>query len=250
MATPATPTPAAQKPMGTAARILDTFIAPTETFTDFKRSTSWWAAFLVLVVCGYVMIFAAANKVGWEQINENQMKLNPKAAERMEQMPPEQRARAVQLQTTVTKYASYGFPVFTLIAIVIVAAVLMGTFNFGFGAQVDFKAAIAIVTFGWLPGAIRSLLTALTLFLGANAENFNFQNPIGSNPGYYMGTESSRALVALLTNVDLFSIWIVVLMGLGFACVSKVKKGTAIGVVAAWYLLITLIGVGFTAAFS
>ena len=249
MATPATPMPEA-KPLGTAARILNTFIAPSETFTDLKRNTSWWAAFLVMVICGYVMVFAVANKVGWEQINENQMKQNPKAAERMEQMPADQRAKTMQLQIAITKYASYAWPVFALIFMLVVALVLMATFNFGLGAQIGFGTSLAVVAFAWLPGAVRSLLTALTLFLGANAENFNMQNPIGSNPGYYMGIDTSRAIVALASSVDVFSIWIIVLMGIGFSCVSKVKRGTAIGVVAGWYILITLVGAGFAAMFS
>jgi Yip1-like protein len=243
MATSAPPLPAADQPLGTFERIIDVFIAPTKTFTDLKRSSSWWAAFLVMAVLGYVLVFAAANKVGWEQIFENRMRMAPKQAEKMEQMPAEQRARVVQIQVAVLKYAAFAWPVILLIYIVIVAAVLMATFNFGFGAQVPFKTALAIAVFARLPNVIKGLLAALTLFLGANVENFTFENPLGSNPAYYVGSNTPLWQISLLSAFDVFAIWVIVLTGLGFACVSKVKKGTAIGVVAAWYILLTLIGV-------
>jgi hypothetical protein len=39
-------------------------------------------------------------------------------------------------------------------------------------------------------------------------------------------------------------------MGLGFACTSKVKRSTAIVMVAVWYLAYKLVGAGLAAAFS
>jgi hypothetical protein len=42
--------------------------------------------------------------------------------------------------------------------------------------------------------------------------------------------------------LDVFVIWSIVLMGIGFACNSKVKRSTAILIVAAWYVLYKLAG--------
>ncbi len=39
-------------------------------------------------------------------------------------------------------------------------------------------------------------------------------------------------------------------MGIGFSCNSKVKRSTAIAIVAGWYLLYKLVGAGLGAAFS
>lgn len=249
MAAAAPPLPS-EKPLSEAERIIDTFVAPSKTFTDLKRNSSWWAPFVVICVLGYVLVVAGQMKVGWEQIIENRIKLSPKQAEKFEQTPADQRARIMAIQVAVTKYASYAFPVFFLIYVVIVAAVLMATFNFGFGAQVPFGTALAICVFARLPGVIKGLLAALTLFLGANVENFTFENPLGSNPGYYMGSGTNPGVLALLNSLDVFTIWVCVLTGIGFACVSKVKKGTAIGVVFGWYILVTLIGAGIAFAFA
>jgi len=46
------------------------------------------------------------------------------------------------------------------------------------------------------------------------------------------------------------SIWSIVLMGIGFSCTSKVKRSTAITIVAVWFLIYKLIGASVAAAFS
>jgi hypothetical protein len=45
----------------------------------------------------------------------------------------------------------------------------------------------------------------------------------------------------MASSLDILVIWTIVLMGIGFACNSKVKRGTAIGIVAGWYLLWKLV---------
>jgi hypothetical protein len=46
------------------------------------------------------------------------------------------------------------------------------------------------------------------------------------------------------------TIWTIVLLGIGFASTSKVKRSTAITIVAAWYLVYKLTASGLAAAFS
>ena len=75
-ATPAAVEP--QQPLSESSRIINTFIAPSQTFTDLKRKSSWWVPYLLLAIMTVVVAFAASQKVGWEQLNENQLKLNPK----------------------------------------------------------------------------------------------------------------------------------------------------------------------------
>jgi hypothetical protein len=50
--------------------------------------------------------------------------------------------------------------------------------------------------------------------------------------------------------LDLITIWTIVLMGIGFACTSKVKRSTAIVIIAVWYLAFKLVGAGLAAALS
>ena len=49
MATAITPPPA-EAPMSEPARILNTFIAPTKTFSDLQRNANWWGPFALVVL--------------------------------------------------------------------------------------------------------------------------------------------------------------------------------------------------------
>ena len=58
---PVPPTP----PLSQGARIVDTFIAPTKTFTDIRRSASWWAPWILIGITAVVFGFAMGKQVGF-----------------------------------------------------------------------------------------------------------------------------------------------------------------------------------------
>jgi hypothetical protein len=243
-----------QPPLSQAQRIINTYIAPTKTFTDIRRNASWWAPWLLGAIVAYLLFFAVGTKVGWQQVTENQMKMNPRQEARLEQarqQSPEQYERQLQIGVAFTKGFSYASPVLGILFAAIFAGVLMATFNFGLGTAIPFKHAFAIVFYAFLPLTLRALLASITLFAGANTEGFNFSNPIGTNIAYYMSiADTPRWLYVLCSWLDLFTIWVYILLGIGFAVVGRIKKSTGIAVLAAWYVVVVLVITGLTAAFS
>jgi len=250
MGTNATSAPSAPPPLSTVERITNVFFAPSKTFTDLNRDNSWWPAWLLIAVFAFLFVFAVQKQVGWEQITKNEIAASQKAQDRMEKLNPEQRDQSIQVQSNIGKYISYCIPIFQLFIAAIVAAVLMATFNFGLGTEIKFNTALAIVFYGWIPGILKSVLVAISLFAGADPEGFNVNNPVATNLGYFINRADHPALAGLLSWFDIFTIWYIILFGIGFSCVSRVKRGTAIGVVAGWCALIALVGAGFRAIFS
>ena len=49
-------------------------------------------------------------------------------------------------------------------------------------------------------------------------------------------------------SVDIFTIWTLVLTGIGFSCITKVKRGTCMGVVFGWWVVVVLVGAGHCGA--
>src|SRR4030088_1461761 len=83
-------------PLSEGARIVNTFIAPSKTFTDLRRSASWWAPFLLMVVVSTAFVYTAGHKIGFRKIMENQMQAQPKQQARLEQLPADQRERQLE----------------------------------------------------------------------------------------------------------------------------------------------------------
>jgi hypothetical protein len=235
-----------QPALSEGARIINTFVAPSKTFADLNRKASWFVPFLLLAVMGLGMAFVMGDKVGWKQLNDNQMRTRPKQAAQMEQLPPDQRAQREAIGASITKYISYGIPVLQLIILAIVAGILLFSFNFGAGAQLKFNSVMAVVIYASLPTLIKTALAIVFLYAGVVApDTFLPQNPIGSNLGV-LATAGTPAY-ALLSAVDVFAIWTMVLTAIGITCISKVKKGTSFSIVFGWYILVTLIAAGFAA---
>jgi hypothetical protein len=240
----------APAPLSQGARILDTFIAPSKTFTDLRRSAAWWAPFLLMIVISTVFVYTAGQKIGFRKIMENQMQAQPKAQERLERLPAEQREQQLEQGAKVTQIISYVFPAITLIIWLIVTAALFATFKFAAGADVSFKVSLAIVIYAALPLMFKTLLALVSVVAGMSPDSFSFQNPVATNPGYFMSPAGNLFLYSVASAVDIFMIWTLALTAIGFTCVSKVKSGTAYAIVFGWWAAFTLLGAALGAAFS
>ncbi len=244
------PAPNTQAGLSEPARIINTFIAPSKTMADIRRNASWWAPLLLLAAFAILFTYSVDKKIGWEQVIQNEIAKNPKAQERMEQMPPEQREKGLQLQVTISRYSGYASPVIILITALVVAAVLLATFNFGFGAEVKFGQALAIVIYGWLVSIVGTILAIISMFAGADPEGFQIRNPVATNPAYFMNPTGNKFLYGVASMFDVIAIWMIFVMAVGFSENSKVKKGTAFAVIFVWFALIKLGGAAVAAVFS
>jgi hypothetical protein len=251
MPVPPTPTPAAEElPLSEPARVLNTFFAPSKTFTDLRRSASWWLPFLITAIVSTMFSYVVDQKVGFRKVIENQIRIQPKQADRIERLPADQRETVMRQQTTFWRVFSYAAPVVGLIFYLIIAAILFATFKFAASADIRFKTMFTLVIFAWLPMLFVYLLAIISLLAGVSSDGFMVQSPAATNLGGFMDPTSSPALYALLSSVDIFTFWSLSLMAIGVACISKVKRGTAFAVVFGWFALWVLIKVGLAAASS
>lgn len=237
------------EPLSQGARIINTFIAPSKTFTDLRRSASWWAPWLLISVFSIAFMVVVGNQIGFEQVSRTQISHSARA-DQFDKLPPDQQARQLHIAAMFTKYIGYAFPAIILLSFVILAAILMAAFNMGAGAEVRFGTALAIVTYSGLPGIIHATLGMISLFAGVDREGFSLQNPVATNPAYFMDPMGNKFLYGMASALDVFVTWSIVLMGIGFACNSKVKRSNAIIIIAVLYLVYKLATSGLAAAFS
>ncbi len=234
-------------PLSQGARIIDTFIAPAKTFTDIRRSAQWWAPWILIALSAVLMAYAMGKRIGFEQISKTTVE-HSKRADQFDKLPADQQAAQLRFTAKIMSVASYLSPFLLLLYCLIASVMLWLTFKLALGAQTTFGQAFAIVMYGWLPGTLGAILAAVSLFAGVNPEGFDINNPVGTNVAYYLDPETTgRFIRGIASSLDIFSIWTVVLIGIGFACTSKVKRSTAIIVVAVWYLLFKFAGAALNA---
>ena len=237
------PTPEAA-PLSQGERLVDTFIAPSETFTDLRRNAQWWLPFLLMTVAGWGLVYVSEQKIGVQKIVENELQARPKAEARYEQATPEQRQQQVKI-TGIIYYVA--IPVFTLVIWLVMAGLQFGTFKFGANADISYSKSLAVVVYAGLPMVLRHLLAIVSVLAGASADGFTLNNPVASNPAYFMNAADSPFWYFLASQMDIFLLWTLALTAIGFATTGKVKMGTSFAVVIGWWVVITLT---FAAIFS
>ena len=117
-------------------RVADTFAAPSKTFEDIKRGNrSWWLPLIIGALASYILFAAVAQKITIAQVVDNQIRMDPKAQERLANASPEQREMGTKFSVWITEGAFIGGPVIGIIGAAVVSLVLWGTINFGFGGR-------------------------------------------------------------------------------------------------------------------
>lgn len=232
------------------ARILNIFVAPSTTFTDLKRRATWWAPWLLVAIASLAPLLTLGHKVGYEELFR-QAVAHSSTAQQFEGQTAAQQQHTLELGATLIRIGYYLNPVFALIYALIIAGILIAIFNFGFRAQISFSRAMSIVIYSNLPWAIAGILALLSVIVSPNPGG-HAQNMLPSNPAYFLDpTTVSKFMYGFLTGVDVFAIWTICLMGIGFAVHSdsqKLSRGAAIATIGAlflvWKLTISALGLG------
>ncbi|MGA2754866.1 MAG: YIP1 family protein [Terracidiphilus sp.] len=231
-------------------RVADTFAAPSKTFEDIKRGNkSWWLPLIIGALFSYMLFGAIVQKIGMQQVVDNQVRMDPKAQERMAEANPQQREMGNKFAVGITEGVFIGGPVIAMGVVAVMSLVLMATINFGFGGRAKFSELFAVSYYAWLPEILRAILGTIVIYSGMAPESFNIKNFAPTNLGAFLDpVETNKALYTLATWLDAVTIWRLVLLGMGVAIVAGTKRSSGYIAVFGWWVLMLLIAVGWAAA--
>ena len=221
------------------ARIVGVFFSPDATFASIARRPDWVVPLVVLLVLSVVSGLIMAKRLDFaapaREAMEANKNLSTEDAERMERM-----------SASVGKVLSYAAPVFSVIIFALVAGVLLLAFRL-MGGEGTFKQAFSVTLYAWVPLLILGIVTLIVILARGTFDPMSAATLVKSNPAFLVDMKEQPALFSMLSALDLFTIWSIVLLSFGFAALSKLSvKGTAAIVVSLWIALI-LVRVGWTA---
>lgn len=222
-------------------RLVNVFAAPSKTFEDVKRSSGWWVPYLIAVVIGVLYAFALLHKIGLPALVDGVIRQSPALESRIASATPEVAARIHSSIEMQFKFLYLG-PVFSLLAGLAAAGVLLATANFGAGGKATYKEMLGVWFYGALPLAVFYLLVIAAVYGGVAGDNFNIKNPIGTNVGFYLtGADLPKTLMPLLSALDIFAIWTAVVLTIGVSTVAGIKRGGAAAIVFGWWIVFILL---------
>ncbi|HEU4417055.1 MAG TPA: YIP1 family protein, partial [Candidatus Angelobacter sp.] len=99
--------------------------------------------------------------------------------------------------------------------------------NFVLGAEVPFQRAMAVVFYSFVPLIISTVLLTISVLVSSDPNTIDFSaNPMPTNPAFFMDPTGNKFLYTIASSLDIFKIWLVILLGLGFATASSNRKPT------------------------
>jgi len=236
------------RPLSEFSRLSGVFFEPKKAFADIAERPRWIVPMLISVVLAFGFLYVFSTHIGWETYLHRIMDNNP----RMTQLPEEQRQQVFNTQLRIVPVASYvSVAILVPLYYVLGAAIIMGIAKSLMGVPIAFKQMFAIMCYGSLPRAVLSVLSIIVMFVTKNPENFDLNNPFFSNPGAFMDPEHSSAFLrSLAGSVDVFAIWVILLIatGLKVAGGRRISFGGSIFCVVLPYAMYVLIRAGLAAA--
>lgn len=207
---------------------IDIFYQPSQVF-ERRRDGQFGLALLLLVVISTILYFALRN--GLAPIMDAEMSKQIAAmAAKNQSIPAEQLASA---RSWMEKFAMFGTVIFIPIGVCI-TAVLLWLAGKLFDAKVAFAAAMMIVTYSQIPKIAEMVLSAIQgLFLEPEAITSRYSVTLGVARFLDQGT--NPILMTIVGGLDVFTIWVFVLLAIGLSVVARVPiKRAAMAAGAIW----------------
>ena len=216
-------------------RLVGVLVSPAKTFKSLSEKPTWLVALLVLMVLGLLVSVMRTGKIDWAEMTRESIEA------RGQELSEDQLEGIIDMQEKFGPAMMIGVSVLgTPIIFVLLAAVFMVVFKM-LGGEIDFGRSLSVFTHSLMPRAVMALLS-IPVVLGK--DEFGFEelrdgSLLASNLGFLAPQDAGPALSALFASFDLFSLWALFLLVIGYSVVAKVSKGAAAGgVIGLWVVYV------------
>jgi hypothetical protein len=200
---------------------VDIFYAPSSVF-ERRSDGKFGLALLLLVVVGAILVFVTKNAM--QPIFDAEFTRQTAAA--MRKNPNITAEQMSSMRNFSDMFVPVIFAVILTISVLGTGLILWAVGKL-FDAKESVSAAMMIATYSEVPRIVQ-ILTNAAQGLIMSPEKLNATNSVGVNLARFMNPDTaSAAMIAIAARVDLFTIWITVLLAIGLHVVGKIPKQQA-----------------------
>jgi hypothetical protein len=219
MSTIPAPELADQPDSSAISRMTGVIFAPKKTFTEIARRPTWAVPFVIVCLLSIAVSALIAQKTDWRSFFERQLSKNP----RTEQMLQEQKDRILESQVKYAPKIAFAFGlIITAFMMMLLTLVYWGAFNLFTGAGLGFKTAFGIVTHACVPWIISSIL-AIFILLIKHSGDVDPEHFLASSVAAFLPDDAPHWLESLGQSIELFWMWALALIAIGFSAASPKK---------------------------
>ena len=224
-------------------RIAGVFIAPVETFADIARKPDILVPLLVIIVIGYASTILSLPHLDFDAMIAQQGEMMKKQNPNVSDADIAQMGRFTKI---LAQGASWVGPFLIIIGYLIIALVIWGACRL-MGGSGDFKQAFSATLYAHFPRMVLSIVATIVLMAKGKVDPQLIPTLVKSSPAFLVDMKEQPVLFSLLTSFDIFQIWTIVLLIIGFAALSKLSKAKTAAIILTLWAVSLVIKVGFAA---
>jgi len=238
--------------MSEAASLFNVYLEPGNTFQSMRIRPRFILALAVTIVLTAAFWFAVDQKVGVGEVFVDGMKKSPQ----YEQMDANARKAAEGFyRGTLFKGLFFGSIMIVSIALAFIGGLIYWLGINAMGGTAKYMHGVSVWVYSsYAPTVIFVIANVIVLMIKAKDDiDSSFMQTGGlikANPTLFFDVAHSPVLRVLLTSIDLFQIFGMIIAAIGLKHVAKVSSGSAWTVVLGLKLIAVIIGVAMAAAFG
>ena len=222
-------------------RLIGVLTSPGNTFAAIRERPTWLVAMVLLVLVGVFVGWNLSGKLDFEQITREAM------AEQGRQMSEDDLQRVIDIQEKVGPIMMIVAPLLLQpVLLLLLAVVFLVVFKL-MGGEMSYAQSLGVTVHSMLPRAVLALLALPAIFTRAEIgyDDIRTGGLLPSNLAAFAPEDAGPALITLLSSIDLFSLWVLALLIIGYSVTARVSKSTATLSVGVLWVLYVLGKVGF-----
>jgi len=224
--------------MSFGERLTGVYFEPAKTFHSVDRKPTWLGMYILVAILTVGVTYALTMRMDYRTYMTKAMQMNPLTRNLSEEQLEQILARE---PGAFQRYSGIFFaPIGVLVGYLILATVFLVVFIL-MGASIGFRKSMAATVWGMGPPGIIVAILGIVFVMVKDPQtlDINVVNNVVSNLGPLVSSKDQPFVHSLLSSIDLFSIWTIYLLSVGFAAVSdrKLTPGkAATGIVVLWLL--------------
>jgi hypothetical protein len=217
--------PGLQEDMGSIQRLIGVVLEPGKTFAAIARRPTFVLAMVVSIVISLAAAWVTYSRIDMAQVMESQLRNSP-AGQRMTSDEIRQQVETITNSPFYKVMLWVGPVLANPIMMVALAGILMLMVYLA-GSETSFLKMLGVTSHAlFFMGLVGGVLMILVILLAPDPQDIDIQNPLYTNLGHLVDARESPILNRLLSSVDIITLYVIYLLGLG---VSKVSSRMSVG---------------------
>ena len=214
--------PAAAPKSNPAQRLGGVIVAPDRTLREVAARPDWVVPFIVILLVSVLTTILVTPRVDVETTVREQLEERGMSQDEIDQ--------TLDVMAKIQKFTVPLTIAFIPMFLLIIAGAYLLAFKM-MGGEGTFKQSWSLTLYAWIPQLIKGVIVSLLILRSGMVTAEEVQTILKSHPGVLVDPSEQPALFALLSSFEIFNIWTLILMGIGFAYGHRVSRARSFAIV-------------------